>query len=64
MPRRRRQDEIPTLTEMLRETGYGWTVDLVQLLAWVVFLGLVGTLVYYLTTTGMSDALRQVAPHP
>ena len=64
MPRRRREDEIPTFTEMLHETGRGWIIGLAQLLVWVVILGGGFALVYHVTTTGLADAFHQVAPHP
>ena len=64
MSRRRRKDELPTVTEMLRETGYGWIMDLARLLVLVVLVGGGFAFVYYVTVSGLTDIFHQVNPRP
>ena len=62
--KKKHNSEIPDLWEAIRETGYGWILDLVQAVAFVVFIGGGCWLIYYLTVNGLQTALNQSATNP
>ena len=61
---RRRDNEIPSLRKMIRETGYGWILDLVQAATFIVLIVGGGLLIYHLTVSGLQNAFDQTLPHP